>query len=87
MLVADGARRASLRESFRTPRPVPQGEPLTVEVVLPDVALTLPAGHRLLVAISASNAPRYEVNPAPATIEVIHGGEDGSVLSLPVERR
>jgi hypothetical protein len=79
MLLADAARRVSLRRSFSRPQPVESGRQVTVEVILPDLAFDLQPGHRLGLAISASNAPRYEVSPVPVRL-TIHGG---STLDLP----
>ena len=79
MLLADAARRVSLRRSFSRPQPVEPGRQVTVEVILPDLAFDLQPGHHLGLAISASNAPRYEVSPVPVRL-TLHGG---STLDLP----
>jgi len=73
LLMADAARRISLRRSFARAEPVPPATTITVEVILPDLALDLLPGHRLGLAISASNAPRFEVSPIPVRLTV-HGG-------------
>ena len=73
MLLADAVRRLSLRGSFSRPEPVEAGTTLTVEVGLPDLAVDLLPGHRLGLAISASNAPRYEVSPVPVRLTVYGG--------------
>ncbi len=79
MLLADAARRVSLRTTFSRAEPVEAGRQVTVGVVLPDLAFDLLPGHRLGLAISASNAPRYEVSPVPVRL-TLHGG---STIDLP----
>lgn len=85
MLLADGARRLSLKSSFAAPMTVEPGATYDVEVVLPDLAVTFAAGHRVLVALSGSNSPRFEVHPEiPVRVTVFRGGENGSRVLLPL---
>ena len=83
-LLADAARRVSLRGSFASRQPVVAGAAYDVEVVLPDLAADVLPGHRLLVAVAGSNAPRYEVAPAPVRVELRLGGPAGSRVVFPV---
>ena len=87
LLLADGARLLSLRSSLASADRVEAGRAYDVEVRLPDLAATFAKGHRILIAVSGSNAPRYEVHPAPATVRVLRGGDHGSRLLLPVAGR
>ncbi|MCC7139298.1 MAG: CocE/NonD family hydrolase [Planctomycetes bacterium] len=93
MLVAETAVRASLRDG-RTRRLLAPGEPVRVTLRFPPTAWTWPAGHRIVLRLSGSSAPRYERNPhtgaarwdgtkaVPATIEVLLG-PDAASLRLP----
>ncbi|MBL9087667.1 MAG: hypothetical protein JNM10_11055, partial [Planctomycetia bacterium] len=63
--------------------PVAAGTPYDVEVVLPDLAADVVAGHRLVVVVAGSNAPRYEVSPVPVTV-TLRLAADGSRVELPV---
>ena len=82
-LLADATRRVSLRDGFARRSPVAAGPSYDVEVVLPDLAADVVAGHRLVVALAGSNAPRYEVSPVPVTI-TLRLSRDGSRIELPV---
>ncbi len=70
MLIVDGARRASLRESYTSRAWLVPGQAVAVTVDLPPVAVTIPAGHRLRALVAASNYDRYDRNM-----------QDGSALS------
>jgi hypothetical protein len=63
MLVADGIRRLRLRNGFEQPQPLTPGQAVEVSVDLWSTALVFNRGHRLRVAISASNYPRFDANP------------------------
>jgi putative CocE/NonD family hydrolase len=63
LLVADGIRRASLRNSFEKREPLEPGEVYEVPVDLWSTSLIVNTGHRLRVAVSSSNSPRFEPNP------------------------
>jgi predicted acyl esterase len=63
MLVTDGIRRASLRKSFSKPEPLKPGEVYELEVDLWSTSQVFDRGHRIRIAVSSSNAPRFEPNP------------------------
>jgi putative CocE/NonD family hydrolase len=62
MLVSDGIRRASLRDGFTRREPLVRGRVYEVEVDLWSTSLVFDRGHRIRVAVSSSNAPRFEPN-------------------------
>lgn len=66
-LVADGIRRGRFVQGEDAIRPLSPGVPAAFEVDLGPMAVTLPPGHALRVAISGTLAPRYEPNPNLAT--------------------
>ena len=63
MLVTDGILRASLRNSFAQPELLHPGKTCELTVDLWSTSLVFNIGHRIRVAISSSNAPRFEPNP------------------------
>lgn len=63
LLVTDGIRRASLRNSYETREPLKPGEMYEIEVDLWSTSLVFNEGHRIRIAVSSSNAPRFEPNP------------------------
>jgi len=66
MLVTDGILRARFRESpdrFDTEQPLEPGEIVQIPVDLWSTSLVFNKGHRLRVAVSSSNAPRFDPNP------------------------
>ncbi len=63
MLVIDGIRRARYRESFRHPKLLEPGKVYPLEIDLWSTSLIFNKGHRIRVAISSSNAPRFGANP------------------------
>lgn len=63
LLVTDGIRRASLRRGFETHEPLVPGEVYELEVDLWSTSLIFNKGHRIRIAVSSSNAPRFEPNP------------------------
>jgi predicted acyl esterase len=65
-LIADGIRRGRFVWGEDAIRPLTPGEPVPFELDLGPVAVTLPPGHTLRVAISGTLSPRYEVNPNEA---------------------
>ncbi|MCU0873552.1 MAG: CocE/NonD family hydrolase [Pirellulaceae bacterium] len=72
MLVTDGIQRASLRNSFERREPLEPGEVYEVNVDLWSTSLIFNRGHRIRVAVSSSNSPRFEPNantgdPHPAS--------------------
>jgi predicted acyl esterase len=63
LLVTDGIRRASLRAGFEKHEPLAPGEVYELEVDLWSTSLVFNQGHRIRVAVSSSNSPRFEPNP------------------------
>jgi putative CocE/NonD family hydrolase len=63
LLVTDGIRRASLRNSFEKHEPLEPGEVYELEVDLWSTSLIFNKGHRVRVSVSSSNSPRFEPNP------------------------
>jgi hypothetical protein len=62
MLVTDGIQRASLRDRFETRQLLEPDEVYKLDVDLWSTSLILNRGHRLRIAISSSNSPRFEPN-------------------------
>jgi uncharacterized protein len=62
MLVTDGIRRASLRNSFEKREPLKPGKTYEVSVDLWSTSLVFNKGHRIRIAVSSSNSPRFEPN-------------------------
>jgi predicted acyl esterase len=96
MLVADGIRRLSLRESFEKESPAKPGEICELTVEMPAAAHTFLQGHRVRAIVTGSNYPRFERNPnngkrafvaeeaLVATDRLWRGGERPSAVMLPV---
>jgi putative CocE/NonD family hydrolase len=63
MLVTDGIVRARHRESFETEKLLEPGEAIEIPVDLWSTSLVFNKGHRLRIAISSSNSPRFDPNP------------------------
>jgi predicted acyl esterase len=63
MLVTDGIRRARFRRSFEHEDFLGPGEVYELEVDLWSTSLVFNKGHRIRVAVSSSNAPRFDPNP------------------------
>lgn len=63
MLVTDGILRARYRESFRKPEFMKPGEVYPIDVDLWSTSIIFNKGHRIRVAISSSNFPRFDANP------------------------
>lgn len=63
MLVTDGIIRTRFRESFETEKLLEPGEVAEVSVDLWSTSLVFNKGHRIRVAVSSSNAPRFDPNP------------------------
>jgi predicted acyl esterase len=62
LLVTDGIRRASLRNSYEKHEPLVPGEVYELEVDLWSTSLVFNKGHQIRVAVSSSNSPRFEPN-------------------------
>ena len=94
MLVTDGILRASLRNSFERSEPLHPGKTCELTVDLWSTSLVFNTGHRIRVAVSSSNAPRFEPNPntggkgtpriANNTLHI--SGEYPSHILLPIYR-
>lgn len=63
LLVTDGIRRASLRNSYEKHEPLEAGEVYELEVDLWSTSLIFNKGHQIRIAVSSSNSPRFEPNP------------------------
>ena len=63
MLVTDGILRARFRESFTKVKPLEPGEIVEITVDLWSTSLVFNVGHRLRIAVSSSNSPRFDPNP------------------------
>src|SRR5205823_7521971 len=57
-----GIRRASLRNGFEKREPLERGKVYEVPVDLWSTSLVFNKGHRIRVAVSSSNSPRFEPN-------------------------
>jgi putative CocE/NonD family hydrolase len=62
MLVADGVRRMRFRNGFERAEPMTAGQVYPVTITFGSTSLVFNKGHRVRVAISSSNAPRFEPN-------------------------
>jgi len=63
MLLVDGIRRARHRLRMDGEDPLVPGEVARVTISLSETAVVFNRGHRILLAISSSNAPRFDPNP------------------------
>jgi len=63
MLVADGILRARYHKSFEEESFLKPGEVYEMNVDLWSTSLVFNKGHRIRVAVSSSNSPRFEANP------------------------
>ncbi|MBN1422835.1 MAG: CocE/NonD family hydrolase [Planctomycetes bacterium] len=63
IIVADGIIRARHRKSLEKPEPLEPGKVYPFDIDLWWTSIAFGAGHRIRVAISSSNAPRFEPNP------------------------
>jgi predicted acyl esterase len=96
VIVQDGIIRARFRNSFEKPELMEPGEMYRFEADLWSTSLVFNKGHRIRVAVSSSNAPRFEPNPntgepfrasdrkVVATNTIYHDGEHASCIVLPV---
>lgn len=97
MLLADGIRRGRFAQGLDAPRPLVPDQPTVFDVELGPVAVVLPPGHALRVAVQATSSPRYEPNPGTSdpiatavpvatTLTVFRDLAGPSVITLPVAR-
>ena len=63
MLVTDGILRCRFRETFEHPTPMEPGHTYEITVDLWSTSLIFAPGHRIRVAVSSSNFPRFDANP------------------------
>lgn len=63
MLVVDGIRRMRHRNSFEKSELMEPGKVYEVEIDLWSTSIVFNKGHRVRLAISSSNSPRFEPNP------------------------
>jgi putative CocE/NonD family hydrolase len=68
MLVLDGILRLRCRESFSAPTPLTPGQVYEVEVDLWSTSYIFNAGHRIRLAVTGSNYPRWDLNPGTGEI-------------------
>lgn len=73
MLVTDGIRRASLRNGFAQRELLEAGKVYEIEVDLWSTSLVFNKGHRIRIAVSSSNAPRFEPNPNTGDPHPVNG--------------
>jgi len=89
-LILDGIARMSLPYPYTTPRTVTSNEFYRIPVELGYTAYIIDAGHKLRVALAASNHPRFELNPTlagaegPVELRISLGGDMPSSLQFPV---
>jgi predicted acyl esterase len=96
MLVTDGIVRASYRESLLKADPIIPGQRYAYDIDIGSTSIIFNRGHRIRVAISSSNYPRFDKNPnsgedwpyakqlAPIVAHqtIFVGGTDASYLVL-----
>jgi len=61
--VVDGILRLSYRDGNRERRLVQPGRVYEIEIDMGEIAMRIPAGHRLRLDVSSSNFPRFDRNP------------------------
>jgi hypothetical protein len=86
-LLNTGALKASHARSHEAPASLAPGQPNRLEVEIWPIANVFKAGHRIRVAVSASDFPFFECNPLPSTTRILFGGRYPSHLVIPVPRR
>ncbi len=72
-----------MRNSRETPAALNPGQRYTMKIKLDDIAMRIPAGHKLRVSISTSYFPMMWPAPEPVTLTVYAGQ---SALHLPVRK-
>ncbi len=96
MLVADGIVRARYRKSLQDEKRLSPNRVTVFEIDLGHTAIVFNEGHRIRLAISSSNSPRFEANPNTPTPfhqnthmftavnSIYYGGKKASYLYLPI---
>jgi uncharacterized protein len=99
MNVADGLGRCRLRKGFDRLALLTPGQPAEIEVDLWSTSLVFNKGHRIRVAVSSSNYPRFDVNTntgwpgwpmcpvLPAHNQVLCSKNHSSCIVLPIVKR
>jgi predicted acyl esterase len=99
VLIQDGIIRARFRNSFEREELMTPGNIYRFEIDLWSTSIVFNTGHRIRVAVSSSNAPRFEPNPNTgdpfransntivATNTIYHDGKHPSHILLPVVQR
>lgn len=72
ILLCDGVLRVRYRNSFSEPELMTPGTVYEIAVDVGSTAIVFNAGHRIRVAISSSNAPRFAPNPNTGAAPSIH---------------
>ena len=62
MLLADGIVRARYRQSLEQAEPITPGQQYSYDIDLWSTSIIFNKGHRIRVAISSSNSPRFDLN-------------------------
>jgi putative CocE/NonD family hydrolase len=63
MIILDGILRAGHRNSLESSEPLESGKIYEFEIDLGSTSMVVGPGHRIRLAISSSNSPRFEPNP------------------------
>ncbi len=89
-LILDGVARMSLPSPYAMPREVTPNRFYRIPVQLGHTAYIVGEGHKLRVALAASNHPRFELNPTlaeadgPVELRISLGADNPSSLQFPV---
>jgi uncharacterized protein len=86
-LLNTGALKATHAPSHEAPTALAPGQPNRLEVEIWPIANVFKAGHRIRIAVSASDFPFFECNPLPSTTRILFGGRYPSRLVIPMPRR
>ena len=78
----DGIRRGRFVNGFDAIRALTPNVPAAFDVALGPIALRLPAGFALRIAISGSSSPRYEPNPNTSAALASHPTAQATTLTL-----
>ena len=82
--VAGAAINGTHRNSTVDPEYLEPGEVFPLEYELHFTSWVFPKGHRIRVAINNAQWPMLWPTPYPMTTSLVTGGEDGSLIQLPV---
>ncbi len=96
MLITDGITRLGFRNSLETFETATPGEVYRLDVDVWSTSIVFNKGHRIQIAVSSSNAPKYEPNPNTGNLDwkstekikaqqtIYIGGERASHVILPI---